>query len=91
VTKTCNPVETARAILAAMRAADLPALDRRLREGEALAAREPASPALVAEQRELLAAIAAQVRRSFSRFTCGVTPHLEDFETHLRLLRHLAA
>jgi hypothetical protein len=86
---TCtSPRRLARTILGAWRAGSASELERRLRRGERCARR--AADSLAAEQAELLAAVAADMRRALAGGSHQGNPVPESLEVHLRLLRHLA-
>ncbi len=85
-----DSAESARRILNALRAADLPALDDALRRSAELLPPPAGLPAGEAERRELLAAVADQIRRSLSRMRRRVSRRLEGIEVLLALLLHLA-
>lgn len=86
---TCtSPRRLARTILGAWRAGSASELERRLRRGERCGTR--AGDLLAAEQGELLAAVAADMRRTLGGVAAQASPVPESLEVHLRLLRHLA-
>jgi len=87
---TGDSAESARSILDALRAADLPALDDALRRSAELLPPPPGLPAGEAERRELLAAVSQQFRRSLSRVRRRVSRRLEEIEVLPALLAHLA-
>ncbi len=78
---------SAHGILKAMERQDCASFERQLEQAESLAA-EPSSYA--EERRELLAAVAGDLKSSVRRFSRGVTPDLGLVEADLTLLRHLS-
>jgi hypothetical protein len=84
------PAAVAGAILEALRAADLAALDERLAAAEAGTV-PPGASALAAEEAELAAAAAGAIRRDLARFRRGLTAELGSLEIPVALLRHLGA
>jgi len=85
-----DPSLGARTILAALNAADLPALERALDCSLGALPPFPDLPAGQVERLELLWAVASELRRALHRVQRGLSRHLEGAETMLALLRHLA-
>jgi len=83
-----SPRRLARSILSAWTSASPAELARHLRRGERC--RVSSSDALTAERAELLAAVAADMRRTLSRVAHRTEGAWESLDVHLRLLRHLA-
>ncbi len=80
---------SARRILKALQAADLPALEDALQRTAELLPSAGVSPA-EAERRELLQALVHQLRLTLERVRRGLSRRLEGFETVVTLLTHLA-
>ncbi len=80
---------SARRILTALQAADLPALEDALESSLGL---PPTTgvPVGEAERRELLGALVCHLRMALQRVRLGLSRRLEGFETVVSLLAHLA-
>jgi len=85
-----NSVESARRILNALQAADLPALERALQGSAELLPPPAGLSAEEAERRELLVAVADRMCCALGSLRRGVSRSLDGLETWVGLLDHLA-
>jgi len=85
-----DSVRAARAILSALEAADLPALEDALERSAELLPPVSPYPDLESERWELIQAIAETLRGAIRRVRRGLSGRLEGLEACLTLLAHLA-